>query len=94
MEYRAKRIPVKLPNGTAIKVEITETGRENVSSSTFSFEGVTDALEGITQAVSETLEKVKPNKATVKFGMELSVDSGVLTAVIVKGSSKANLEIS
>jgi hypothetical protein len=36
---------------------------------------------------------VKPKKATVKFGMELAIESGQLTAVIVKGSGKGNLEI-
>ncbi|MEO0840006.1 MAG: CU044_2847 family protein [Cyanobacteria bacterium J06643_5] len=94
MDDQAEKIPVKLPNGTIIKVEVTETGREDVAEDTLDFAGVTNALEGITQAVFGTLEKVKPNKATVKFGMEISVDSGALTAVIVKGSGKANLEIS
>ncbi len=39
------------------------------------------------------IQKVKPKKATLKFGMEIAVESGALTAVIVKGSGKANLEI-
>jgi hypothetical protein len=39
------------------------------------------------------IQKVKPKKATVKFGMELAIESGQLTAAIVKGSGKTNLEI-
>lgn len=94
MDFQAEKIPVELPNGSVIKIEASRSGREDISSDTFDFKEVTEALEGITQAIFGTLQKVQPNKATVKFGMEISADSGALTAVIVKGSSKANLEIS
>jgi hypothetical protein len=43
--------------------------------------------------IATPLQKVKPKKATVKFGMEMAIEAGQLTAVIVKGSGKANLEI-
>jgi len=46
------------------------------------------------QAIAEPINRAKPSKATVKFGMELAVESGKLTAMLVKGSGKANLEIS
>jgi hypothetical protein len=45
------------------------------------------------QMIATPLQKVKPKKATVKFGMEMAIEAGQLTAVIVKGSGKANLEI-
>jgi hypothetical protein len=96
MEFteRTEKVPVQLENGAIIKIEVTETGtgREDVAFDprALPFRRVTDALEGITSAISSTLEKVKPNKATVKFGMELAMESGQLTA----GSGKANLEIS
>jgi hypothetical protein len=54
---------------------------------------VTDALEGIVDAIAQTLQKASPDKASVKFGLELAIEPGGLTAVIVKGSGKANLEI-
>jgi len=59
---------------------------------TFKIE-VTQALEGIVLAIAGTLEKVKPDKASVKFGMEVGVEAGALTAMIVKGTGKGNLEI-
>ncbi len=31
MNNQAEKIPVKLPNGTIIKVEVSRTGREDVS---------------------------------------------------------------
>jgi hypothetical protein len=43
--------------------------------------------------VAAPLKKARPKKATVKFGMEMAIEAGQLTAVIVKGSGKANLEI-
>ncbi len=43
--------------------------------------------------IATPIQNARPKKATVKFGMELAIESGQLTAVIVKGSGKANLEI-
>ncbi len=97
VESRSDTVPVKLPNGAIIKVEVaTRAGRKDVSAGTETvkqFQPVADAIEGIVQMIAAPIQKVKPKKATVKFGMELAVESGNLTAVIVKGSGKANLEI-
>jgi hypothetical protein len=93
-EERKNTIPVKLPNGAIVNIEVAEIGgREDVASSLFSFEIFTNVIEGVTEAIASTLENVKPTKAIVKFGMEVSIESGTLTAAIVKGSSKGNLEI-
>lgn len=91
---RTQNIPVKLENGRIIYVEVTQTGREDVALGAASeFEEVTDALEGIVQAIAETINQANPTKATVKFGLEIAVESGKLIAVLGKGSAKANLEI-
>src|SRR5689334_2920788 len=58
------------------------------------FQSVTDAIEGIATAIRNSLEKAKPEKATIEFGVEFGIESGKLTALIVKGSGKANLKIS
>jgi hypothetical protein len=92
-ESSAERIPVGLPNGAVVQFEVTQTGREDVAFDIKPFSQITSALEGIVEAVSESIQKAKPNKASVKFGMELGVEAGALTATIVKGTSKANLEI-
>ena len=86
-------IPVKLDDGTTVKIEVTQMGREDVAATELPFKQVTKALEGIVQAIAGTLEKVKPDKASVKFGMEVGVEAGALTAMIVKGTGKGNLEI-
>ncbi|MEO0405465.1 MAG: CU044_2847 family protein [Bacteroidota bacterium] len=89
----SETISVTLPNGSAIKFETSDFGREEVSFDNFSFEEIDSALLGITDAIKRTIQKVKPQKASVKFGIEIGVESGNLTAIIVKGASKANLEI-
>jgi Trypsin-co-occurring domain 1 len=86
-------VPVQLPNGSIIKFEVTKIGREDVCFDTKQFQPIADMIEGVVQMISAPLQKVKPKKATVKFGMEVAVESGQLTAIIIKGSGKANLEI-
>jgi hypothetical protein len=92
-ESRTQSVPVKLKDGTVVYIEATSTGREDVAFNLKSFGQVTEALEGISRSLVQSLEKVEPDKASVKFGLELAIESGNLTAVIVKGSGKANLEI-
>jgi hypothetical protein len=92
-ESRSETVPVQLPNGAIAKFEVTKTGREDVGFDTKQFQPVAEAIEGVVQMIAAPIQKVKPKKATVKFGMELAIESGQLTAVIVKGSGKANLEI-
>lgn len=108
-ESRSETVPVQLPNGAIVKVEVTNTGREDVGFDTKQFQPVADAIlrwrgyanEGVVQMIAAPIQKVRPKKATVKFGMELAIvrrtgyanEAGQLTAVIVKGSGKGNLEI-
>jgi hypothetical protein len=92
-ESRSETVPVQLPNGAIVKVEVTNTGQEDVGFDTKQFQPVADAIEGVVQMIAAPIQKVRPKKATVKFGMELAIEAGQLTAVIVKGSGKANLEI-
>lgn len=92
-ERKTQQIPVSLPGGTLIKIEVETTGREDVAFDVKPFKQVTKALEEISEALADTLQKAKPDRASIKFGLELAVESGQLTAIIVKGSGKANLEI-
>ena len=41
--------------------------------------------------VTETLDKIKPDKASANFGVELAVEAGNLTALIVKGWGKSTI---
>lgn len=94
MEQRTQIIPLKLPNEVIIYAESTVlSGEEDVAFDLLRFADLNDTLEGIAGALAATLQKVKPQKASVEFGLELAVDSGKLTSVLVKGAGKANLKV-
>lgn len=95
MEAHSEIVQVKLENGMLIRVEATPLGsrEEDVAFSIRPFKEVTDAIEGIAQSIVSSLEKIRPQKASVEFGLEVGAESGQLTALIVKGSGKANLKV-
>ena len=94
METRTEIIKTELANGGTLHIQATILGgEEEVVFALPSFEGVTHAIEGIAQSVVSTLEKVKPQKASVEFGLEVALESGQLTALLVKGSGTSNLKI-
>jgi Na+/H+-translocating membrane pyrophosphatase len=94
METGTEIIKVELTNGTIIHVQVTALGgEEEVAFILPAFKGVTDAIEGIAESVVTTLQKVKPHKASVEFGLEVALESGQLTALLVKGSGSSNLKI-
>lgn len=103
-ESRIENIPVQLENGALIRVEATVIGsniqvgeveeiESDVGASIQSLKEVTDAIEGIAGSVVESLKKFKPSKSSIEFGVEFGYESGQLTALIVKGTGKANLKI-
>lgn len=92
---RTENVKTKLANGTIIQIEATSLGGSakvaNIGLPSFST--VTDAIEGIAESVVSTLQKVKPRAASVEFGLEIGLESGQLTALLVKGTGTANLKI-
>jgi hypothetical protein len=92
-ESHIDTVPVELPNGAIVKVEVARIGREDVGFEAKSFKGVTESIEGVAEAIAGCLEKISPSKASVKFGLEIQVEQGSLVAAIIKGTGKANLEI-
>ena len=107
MESLTKIVPVKLDSGVIVRVEATTVGESleesqdttgdevesDVSFNIRPLKEVTDAIEGIADTIKASLDKAKPSKASVEFGLEFGYESGQLTAMIVKGASKANLKI-
>jgi len=93
MELQTKMITVELTDGTPIRVEATSIGDRKINFQTRPFQEVTFAIESLTKEIAEALHKVKPDRASVKFGIDIGIESGKLTVVLAKGSSTANLEI-
>ncbi len=87
-------IPLELSDGTIVRFEVTPIiGEQKISFQKRPFKEATDAIKAIAKELSGVLQEVNPDKATIKFGLEIAMESGQVTTLIVKGSSKANLEI-
>lgn len=97
MELPTKIIPVELSDGTVVKVEATPIGEQRVAFQSKPFQEIKAAIKSITSEIAETIkdvhQTVEPDKVSVKLGLEVAVESGQLTALLVKGAGKANLEI-
>jgi Trypsin-co-occurring domain 1 len=93
MELQSRIISVELSDGTNVRVEATLIGDRKINFQTRPFNEVTVAIESLTKEIAETLQKVKPDRASVKFGIEIGMEAGRLTPLLVKGTSTANLEI-
>ncbi|MGW5424416.1 CU044_2847 family protein [Streptomyces sp. NPDC003943] len=55
--------------------------------------GVTAALSSFAQQIGDALHRAAPDRATVEFGCQLGLQSGRLTALVVQGSTSANLRV-
>jgi hypothetical protein len=61
-ESRSETVPVQLPNGAIVKVEVSTTGHEDVSFDPKQFQPVADAIglaEGYEHCVKRVLEFIK-----------------------------------
>lgn len=93
---RTEIISAQLADGSTIKIKATALGGvEDVAAldKLLPFSEVTDTIERIASALAATLKKVKPDKASVEFGLEIGLESGQLTALLVQGTTTANLTI-
>ena len=98
MDFSTKIIPFELSDGTLIRMEVEQVGEQRVSFQGKRFEDFTKSVKSITNEIATSLREinteVQPDRLSVKLGVEVAIESGQMTALIVKGASKANLEIS
>ena len=96
MKTRTDIKELQLEDGAIIRVEASVYGGdEDVLDieQILPFKVVTDTIENIADSIQTSLEKVKPDKASLEFGVEVGIESGALTALLVKGTGKGNLKI-
>jgi hypothetical protein len=95
MDRKNKIIKTTLENGAVLYIEATPLGGEQLIGAgvPHAFKEVLDVIEGLSQSLLTSLEKVKPHKASVEFGLEIASESGSLTSLLVKGSGNANLKV-
>jgi|SRR5215211_1116166 len=58
-----------------------------------SLEGITETLQAVGAAVLLALDHVRPEQASVEFGLDLAVKSGRLTGLLVEGDAAATLRV-
>lgn len=95
MDTRSEIIPVKLPSGQTIQVEANVRSREEdvAFGGIPAIEGLSESIEGLSGSILEALKRVRPRKATVEFGLEVGLESGKLTALLVKGTGTATINV-
>jgi Trypsin-co-occurring domain 1 len=59
----------------------------------FSFNGLAESIEAIAERMTAALDKVRPDRASVEFGVDVGVEAGALTALIVKGTGTATIKV-
>ena len=88
-------VPVTLTDGTIIRIEARDLGGVSkvAAFDNQSFKDLTKSIEAIATTFRESLERIEPRKASIEFGIEVGLESGQLTALICKGSGKANIKV-
>lgn len=96
MDQRTEIVSMKLEDGSIVKVRASALrGSEDVMDlkKILQFSEVAETIENTARTVLSTIEKVGPNKASVEFGVEVSIESSGVTALLANGSGKGNLKI-
>jgi len=95
-EAQTTVLPIISSTGKRLfQVEVlTLGGREQVSVlPRISEEDLSAAVEAVGTTIGAALSKITPARATAEFSIEIALESGQLTALLCKGSGKANLKV-
>lgn len=97
---KTQLIKARLDDGTIIDIQANRStserdigSRSNEKDKFYEFHEVTAKIESIAQSLKATFDKVKPQNASVEFGLEVGAETGALTAMIVKGTGTAHLTV-
>lgn len=82
-EYQTIPVALELEDGTIVNVEATVRGEQPVSDEIGSFKQVTDTIKGVAKEMLGVVEKAQPDKLAIKFSLEVAVESGQLTTLLV-----------
>jgi hypothetical protein len=91
----ADAVSVRIDEHTIIQVERPSTvgTEEEIAIRVPSFDGFTEAVGKIAMSVRAALKDVEPSRAVVEFGVDVGLESGQLTAMIVKGTGTAHVTV-
>ncbi|MDP8927883.1 MAG: hypothetical protein M3O70_04685 [Actinomycetota bacterium] len=88
-------VKVDMGGGRIVAVEARNVSPEHPVgiSDILKFDGVAESIEAVADRVIKALENVKPQRATVEFGVDVGVASGALTGLIATGTGSASLKV-
>ena len=71
------------------------SGTSDVSAATkaLPLDDLKDALSGVADMTRDALKTAKPDSAKVEFGLDVKVEAGKLTGLLVSGSGGASLKV-
>lgn len=94
-DKKGKIVPVKISDEAEIFVELTNisSGGQDIAFEKYNLENVEKSIIAISEKMANVMAHVKPDKACVEFGIELGVESGKLTSLLVKGEGKGTFKI-
>jgi Trypsin-co-occurring domain 1 len=90
---QSEPIVVELDTGRRVLVEATLRGEEQVSVGLPKFRGLADSITEIAKSIVTGIEAIRPDSAEIEFGVDATLESGELTALLVKGSGTANVKV-
>ncbi|CCH73285.1 conserved hypothetical protein [Nostocoides australiense Ben110] len=82
-------------DGTEFYVEVREGGGASTAGlgDALSFDGVVDTIRAIGRDLQRAWHEVRPDEATVEFGLDLTAKPGKLTGLLVQGEGTASLKV-
>jgi Trypsin-co-occurring domain 1 len=95
MDEQYELVDVQLPGGGTVSVRaVSLGGGADVSAlDQLSLKNVADSIQEIAVTIGSALKKAAAKKASVNFGIEVAVQSGKLTSLLVQGSGTATLNV-
>lgn len=89
-------VSASLAGGGTVFVEVRAAGDTEVDVAgieNLPFGSLAKGIESIARELTGAIAKAKPKRAAVELGLDVGVEAGALTAMLVKGSGNATLKV-
>jgi hypothetical protein len=95
MDEQYELVPAQLPDGGTVSVRAVNLGGATDVSALdqLNLKDVADSIQQIAATIGSALQKAAPKRASVTFGIEVAVQAGKLTSLLVQGSGTATLNV-
>jgi len=102
-DSNVRAIPIDLGEGSIMHVEATilpnalDGQPQDISNfipNALQFGSVIELLKKLSASLLEAIKAAEPTKAGLEFAIDVGVEAGQLTALLVKGEAKGNLKVS